>query len=238
MNATGERLYKITGVNSSDQLNGGYGSAKIDFDEATLYPFQYLTIKPRGYTKHYFIGKEHIATTFGNGGFEKITPNTERKPETVHESQLMYWFYNMQWNDPYVFRTNTIGETTKNIDYQGIEHSYLQYNCNPTIVADLYASWRPRLHNVIGNNLGILNRKQESYFYHNDHLGSTNLVAYVVFLPPKRMYSHSRLTKAAYSAVGCIDYIDLQYFLSVKAQMFCKYEKNVVSLQPRLETIA
>ena len=176
MNATGERLYKITGVNSSDQLNGGYGSAKIDFDEATLYPFQYLTIKPRGYTKHYFIGKEHIATTFGNGGFEKVTQNTERKPETVHESQLMYWFYNMQWGDPYVFRTNTIGETTRNIDYQGLEHSDLQYKCAPTIVADMYASWRPRLHNVIGDNLGVLNRKQESYFYHNDHLGSTKLV--------------------------------------------------------------
>ena len=175
-NATGERLYKITGVNSSDQLNGGYGSAKIDFDEATLYPFQYLTIKPRGYTKHYFIGNEHIAMTFGNGGFEKVTPNTERKPETVHESQLMYWFYNMQWNDPYVFRTNTIGETTKNIDYQGLEQSDLQYKCAPTIVADMYASWRPRLHNVIGDNLGVLNRKQKSYFYHNDHLGSTKLV--------------------------------------------------------------
>ena len=23
-----------------------------------------------GYTKHYFIGNEHIATTFGNGGLE------------------------------------------------------------------------------------------------------------------------------------------------------------------------
>ena len=167
---------KITGVNSNDQLNGGYGSAKIDFDEATLYPFQYLTIKPRGYTKHYFIGNEHIATTFGNGGFEKVTQNTERKPETVHESQLMYWFYNMQWNDPYVFLTNTIGETTKNIDYQGLEQSDLQYKCAPTIVADMYASWRPRLHNVIGDNLGVLNRKQKSYFYHNDHLGSTKLV--------------------------------------------------------------
>ena len=175
-NATDERLYKITGVNSNDQLNGGYGSAKIDFDEATLYPFQYLTIKPQYYTKHYFIGNEHIATTFGNGGFEKVTQNTERKPETVHESQLMYWFYNMQWGDPYVFRTNTIGETTQNIDYKGLEQSDLQYKCDPTIVADLYASWRPRLHNVIGNNLGILNRKQESYFYHNDHLGSTKLV--------------------------------------------------------------
>ena len=55
-NAMGERLYKITGVNSNDQLNGGYGVAKIDFDEATLYSFQYLTIKPQYYTKHYFIG--------------------------------------------------------------------------------------------------------------------------------------------------------------------------------------
>ena len=175
-NAMGERLYKITGVNSNDQLNGGYGVAKIDFDEATLYSFQYLTIKPQYYTKHYFIGNEHIATTFGNGGFEKVTQNTERKPETVHESQLMYWFYNMQWDDPYVFLTNTIGETTKNIGYQGLEQSDLQYKCAPTIVADMYASWRPRLHNVIGDNLGVLNRKQESYFYHNDHLGSTKLV--------------------------------------------------------------
>ena len=117
-----------------------------------------------------------MAMVVGNGGFEKVTQNTERKPETVHESQLMYWFYNMQWNDPYVFLTNTIGETTKNIDYQGLEQSDLQYKCAPTIVADMYASWRPRLHNVIGDNLGVLNRKQKSYFYHNDHLGSTKLV--------------------------------------------------------------
>lgn len=63
---------KIIGVNSSNQLNGGSGKAKIDFDEATLYTFQHLTIKPQYYTKHYIIGNEHIATTFGNGRFVRF----------------------------------------------------------------------------------------------------------------------------------------------------------------------
>ena len=43
--------------------------ADLSFDDVVLYPNPYITVTPKGYTKHYFMGLERIATAIGGGGF-------------------------------------------------------------------------------------------------------------------------------------------------------------------------
>ena len=62
--ANGERVYKLTGISSIDQINSGEIEAYVIFDDAVLYPNPYMVFTSRGYTKHYYAGTERLASNF------------------------------------------------------------------------------------------------------------------------------------------------------------------------------
>ena len=53
--ASGERVYKLTGKSNITHLDGRMSTALVHLDDAVLYPNSYVTVTPRGYTKHHYM---------------------------------------------------------------------------------------------------------------------------------------------------------------------------------------
>ena len=72
--AQGERTFKLTGYsNSTGNKNiKDIRETYISLHEPTLYASPYLTATTAGYTKHYFVGTERLASAIGNGGLADI----------------------------------------------------------------------------------------------------------------------------------------------------------------------
>ena len=68
---TGDRAYKLTGPNNVMNINGNAYNIAMLSDE-TLYTSPYLVATPQGYTKHYYVGSERIASCIGSGGLAII----------------------------------------------------------------------------------------------------------------------------------------------------------------------
>lgn len=68
---TGERTYKLTGINQLMNVNGSWLNIAYLKNE-TLYTSPYLVATPQGYTKHYYAGSERIASCIGEGGLSII----------------------------------------------------------------------------------------------------------------------------------------------------------------------
>ena len=62
----GERVYKLRGNMTVEQINAGAEIVSLFFTYPTLYVNPYMVITPQGYTKYYYSGKEHVATQIGN----------------------------------------------------------------------------------------------------------------------------------------------------------------------------
>ena len=80
--------YKMTGECVLSEQHSATMSADLSFNDAVLYPNPYITVTPNGYTKHYFMGKERIATAIGGGGFCNMTYPTD-KLDTSEEDLLL-----------------------------------------------------------------------------------------------------------------------------------------------------
>jgi RHS repeat-associated protein len=77
--ANGERTYKLTGKPSRQNVSGRW-SATYVLDNPTLYPSPYMVVTPKGYTKHYYVENERIASRIGGGGIIEIdSPIVRRK---------------------------------------------------------------------------------------------------------------------------------------------------------------
>ena len=61
----GERVYKLRGTMTVEQINAGREHVSLLFTSPTLYVNPYMVITPQGYTKYYYMGAEHVAAQIG-----------------------------------------------------------------------------------------------------------------------------------------------------------------------------
>ena len=69
--ASGERYYKNVGTRT-EHVQNGQTTVYREYDEPVLYASPYLVATPEGYTKHYFVESERIASRIGDGSFVNI----------------------------------------------------------------------------------------------------------------------------------------------------------------------
>ena len=167
----GSRIWKLTGSCSNTSQNGGMNSYNVYIDDAVLYPNPYITITPQGYTKHYYLGSERIATALGEGGWD-ISPATQNNREGV---LIHYWLD--PFGENYPFGRIDIPKTV-NQDITGYESSDLQYECsNPIELESLHISYAGDiLASCISNYLGQPVEPSEFFYTHSDHLGSASWI--------------------------------------------------------------
>ena len=174
--ANGERVYKLTGSSSMDDVNAGSIKAQAIFDDAVLYPNPYIVVTPKGYTKHYYAGTERLATAIGGGGFlhmqTPIVPLTSQ-----HDMDIVKSFYEYyQDEDPFNYQ-QIISKSEPTEDIFGNEKPDLEYQCQPTelVLVDMYTS-QDILLGSISSSEPVFSEEYDIYFYHGDHLGSANWI--------------------------------------------------------------
>ena len=69
--AGGDRFYKNTGLTTTMTQNG-HTVTYCEYDNPVLYASPYVVATPQGYTKHYFVESERIASRIGDGDFPDI----------------------------------------------------------------------------------------------------------------------------------------------------------------------
>ena len=170
----GERVYKLTGISSIDQINSGVMNAQLIFDNATLYPNPYIVITPQGYTKHYYAGTERLATVIGGGGFSEM-----RNPIDILTSDdaiLTHQFGKYDALDPFL-HANILNGPTVNQNISGEQYPELDYACGSATIDRLtILTAQDILYESIDHNSDIRELETEIYYNHSDHLGSANWI--------------------------------------------------------------
>ncbi len=162
--AGGERTVKLTGSSEWLDINGTLTRFTY-LDNPTLYTSPYLVASQKGYTKHYYIENQRLASRIGAGDLmlydqEPVQPqdSCERKAQKV-----------------------------KNLSYHtvlcvGVNYDYLYMNqsgCEEKLkgwFAHLYCPEKV-----------LPPSKEEVYFYHPDHLGSSSWITDIVGSPIQHM---------------------------------------------------
>ena len=174
----GERVYKLTGTNSTNQLNSGSPYAQAIFDDAVLYPNPYMVVTPKGYTKHYYAGTERLATVIGKGGFEEmVSPAISLSSQEIQNFVEPFFFhYGHHTYDPFYYE-HALSLAVPNADIHGEQPPELQYHCQPIDLEYVEAiAINDILRDAIYDNQQVNDTEDEIYFYHGDHLGSANWI--------------------------------------------------------------
>ena len=218
-NAAGERIMKSYGTMEGVYINGApQGITFHETDNFTLYPASIISINKNRFTKHYFIGDKRIASRIGTGLFNNVygrngsyvTAGQQDYAERMNQIQKQKEaYYKQQGIAP--------GVPTEKGAYGDPENTGLGYNAVLTELGnhDVPQGWiqTPRPNTTPGTNPGppvswndpsnpddpqagygyIPNdtTKEETFFYHSDHLGSTsyitddhaNITQYDAYLP-------------------------------------------------------
>ena len=165
----GNRVWKLTGDCRLESQNGGEQEYSAYLDDAVLYPNPYLTITPQGYTKHYYLGSERIATALGEGGLRPSPDNWDQREKDLVKD---YWNH-FKGYEPFGAVEDY---KTTNVDVADNYPTKLQYGCPPFQLSylqlagyDMFSSCM----NTYSNSTGL----PESTFYtHSDHLGSASWI--------------------------------------------------------------
>ncbi|MBQ8938900.1 MAG: hypothetical protein IJ047_01580 [Paludibacteraceae bacterium] len=179
----GERVYKLTGTSSIGQINSGCAKANAFFDDAVLYPNPYVTITPKGYTKHYYAGTERLATVTGNGGLDMmgypIDNITQREHDIIDAFEHQY-----KQNDPFYPYSKVIGSAVSTVNIKKQQQKELEYQCKPTLLEFLNIMLQQNiLFGAISKYASVNGQEEEIYFYHGDHLGSASWITDIVGKP-------------------------------------------------------
>ena len=218
-NATGERIMKSYGTMEGVYINGApQGITFHETDNFTLYPASILSVNKNRFTKHYFIGDKRIASRIGTGLFNNVygrngsyvTAGQQDYAERMNQIQRQKEvYYKQQGIAP--------GVPTEKGAYGDPENTGVGYNAVLTELGnhDVPQGWiqTPHPNTTPGTNPGapvswndpsnpddpqagygyIPNdtTKEETFFYHSDHLGSTsyitddhaNITQYDAYLP-------------------------------------------------------
>ena len=218
-NAAGERIMKSYGTMEGVYINGApQGITFHETDNFTLYPASILSVNKNRFTKHYFLGDKRIASRIGTGLFNNVygrngsyvTAGQQDYAERMNQIQKQKEaYYKEQGIAP--------GVPTMKGAYGDPENTGVGYNAVLTELGnhDVPQGWiqTPRPNTTPNTNPGppvswndpsnpddpqagygyISNdtTKEETFFYHSDHLGSTsyitddkaNITQYDAYLP-------------------------------------------------------
>ena len=218
-NAAGERIMKSYGTMEGVYINGApQGITFHETDNFTLYPASILSVNKNRFTKHYFIGDKRVASRIGTGLFNNVygrngsyvTAGQQDYAERMNQIQKQKEaYYKQQGIAP--------GVPTEKGAYGDPENTGVGYNAVLTELGnhDVPQGWiqTPHPNTTPGTNPGppvswndpsnpddpqagygyIPNdtTKEETFFYHSDHLGSTsyitddkaNITQYDAYLP-------------------------------------------------------
>ena len=218
-NASGERIIKSHGTMEGVYINGApQGITFHETDNFTLYPASILTVNKNRFTKHYFIGSQRIASRIGTGLFNNVygrngsyvTAGQQDYAERMNQIQKQKeTYYKQQGIAP--------GVPTMKGAYGDPENTGVGYNTVITELGDhsVPEGWiqTPKHNTTEGNEPGAPiswndptnpenpqpgygyvdndTTKEETFFYHSDHLGSTsyitdskgNITQYDAYLP-------------------------------------------------------
>jgi len=218
-NASGERIIKSHGTMEGVYINGApQGITFHETDNFTFYPASILTVNKNRFTKHYFIGSQRIASRIGTGLFNNVygrngsyvTAGQQDYAERMNQIQKQKeTYYKQQGIAP--------GVPTEKGAYGDPENTGVGYNAVLTELGnhDVPQGWvqTPRPNTTPNTNPGPLvswndpsnpddpqagygyipndTTKEETFFYHSDHLGSTsyitddkgNITQYDAYLP-------------------------------------------------------
>ena len=203
-NAAGERIMKSYGTMEGVYINGApQGITFHETDNFTLYPASILSVNKNRFTKHYFIGDKRIASRIGTGLFNNVygrngsyvTAGQQDYAERMTQIQKQKEaYYKQQGIAP--------GVPTEKGAYGDPENTGVGYNAVLTELGnhDVPQGWiqTPRPNTTPNTNPGppvswndpsnpdapqagygyIPNdpTKEETFFYHSDHLGSTSYI--------------------------------------------------------------
>ena len=218
-NAAGERIMKSYGTMEGVYINGApQGITFHETDNFTLYPASIISINKNRFTKHYFIGDKRIASRIGTGLFNNVygrngsyvTAGQQDYAERMNQIQTQ--------KEAYYKKVGVApGVPTEKGAYGDPENTGVGYNAVLTELGnhDVPQGWiqTPRPNTTPNTNPGppvswndptnpddpqagygyIANdtTKEETFFYHSDHLGSTsyitddhaNITQYDAYLP-------------------------------------------------------
>ena len=218
-NAAGERIMKSYGTMEGVYINGApQGITFHETDNFTLYPASIISINKNRFTKHYFLGDKRIASRIGTGLFNNVygrngsyvTAGQQDYAERMNQIQTQ--------KEAYYKKVGVApGVPTEKGAYGDPENTGVGYNAVLTELGnhDVPQGWiqTPRPNTTPGTNPGppvswndpsnpddpqagygyIPNdtTKEETFFYHSDHLGSTsyitddkaNITQYDAYLP-------------------------------------------------------
>ena len=218
-NAAGERIMKSYGTMEGVYINGApQGITFHETDNFTLYPASILSVNKNRFTKHYFIGDKRIASRIGTGLFNNVygrngsyvTAGQQDYAERMNQIQTQ--------KEAYYKKVGVApGVPTEKGAYGDPENTGVGYNAVLTELGnhDVPQGWiqTPRPNTTPGTTPGapvswndpsnpddpqagygyIPNdtTKEETFFYHSDHLGSTsyitddhaNITQYEAYLP-------------------------------------------------------
>ena len=218
-NAAGERIMKSYGTMEGVYINGApQGITFHETDNFTLYPASILSVNKNRFTKHYFIGEKRIASRIGTGLFNNVygrngsyvTAGQQDYAERMNQIQKQKEAYYKQqgiapgvptmkgaYGDPENTKRgyNSIIDTLGNHD---VPQGWIQTprpNTTPNTNPGPPVSWNDpsnpddpqACYGYIPNDT----TKEETFFYHSDHLGSTsyitddhaNITQYDAYLP-------------------------------------------------------
>ena len=218
-NAAGERIMKSYGTMEGVYINGApQGITFHETDNFTLYPASILSVNKNRFTKHYFIGDKRVASRIGTGLFNNVygrngsyvTAGQQDYAERMNQIQKQ--------KEAYYKKVGVApGVPTEKGAYGDPENTGVGYNSVLTELGnhDVPQGWiqTPHPNTTPGTNPGppvswndpsnpddpqagygyIPNdtTKEETFFYHSDHLGSTsyitddkaNITQYDAYLP-------------------------------------------------------
>ena len=218
-NAAGERIMKSYGTMEGVYINGApQGITFHETDNFTLYPASILSVNKNRFTKHYFIGDKRVASRIGTGLFNNVygrngsyvTAGQQDYAERMNQIQKQKeTYYKQQGIAP--------GVPTMKGAYGDPENTGVGYNTVITELGDhsVPEGWiqTPKHNTTEGNEPGAPiswndptnpenpqpgygyvdndTTKEETFFYHSDHLGSTsyitdskgNITQYDAYLP-------------------------------------------------------
>ena len=218
-NAASERIMKSYGTMEGVYINGApQGITFHETDNFTLYPASILSDNKNRFTKHYFIGDKRVASRIGTGMFNNVygrngsyvTAGQQDYAERMNQIQTQ--------KEAYYKKVGVApGVPTEKGAYGDPENTGVGYNAVLTELGnhDVPQGWiqTPHPNTTPGTNPGapvswndpsnpddpqagygyIPNdtTKEETFFYHSDHLGSTsyitddhaNITQYDAYLP-------------------------------------------------------
>lgn len=202
-NAGGERIIKSHGTMEGVYINGApQGITFHEHDDYTLYPASIISINKNRFTKHYFIGDKRIASKIGTGQFNNvygINGNIITAGQRDYAARMQN--IEAQREEYYKKLGTPPGIPTMKGNYADPENTGVGYN---TIIGELGdhsvpkgwpqtpkfsepgtppgppVQWNPPTnpedvpagYGYVANDT----TREETFFYHSDHLGSTSYI--------------------------------------------------------------